>query len=127
MYREVVAGIAGFAFFNLASILLFVLSGYDPHAEVARSFQVASIVAGVVFGVISGLIIAMISPINSLRPAMVVALLVAVFAILSLLTSGSGEGWSQLAAIVLMAPAIVAGTRLRRRRIQNSVQMEEPL
>jgi hypothetical protein len=127
MYREVLAGLAGFIFFNVASVLLFVLSGYDPHAAVSRRFQVGSIVAGVAFGFIAGIIVAWISPLSSLRPALIVALTVIVFAIMSLLTSGSGEGWSQIAAILLMAPAIVAGAQWRSRRKPSAVPMEKPI
>ena len=114
--REVVAGIAGFLTFNVASALLFTLSGYDPYSAVSTSFRVVSIVAGVLFALGAGYLTALLSPASPVRPAVMVALLIGVIAVMSMLVSGSGEAWSQLAALLLMAPAVVAGARIRAKR-----------
>jgi hypothetical protein len=126
VWREVPAGIVGFVVFTGACVMLFYFSGYDPHAGVSRSFQVISIVCGVIFALASGYITAMISPASPMRPAIIVALLISVSAILSMLTSGSAEMWSQLATVLLMAPSVVIGARLRRdHSVRNSVTGEK--
>lgn len=119
--REVVAGMVGFAIFVASSTLLFVLSGYDPHRAVSHTFQVVSVVCGILFALFSGYVTASISPASPLRPAFMVALLVAVGAILSMLASGSAEMWSQLASLFLMAPSVVIGARVRRERARVDV------
>lgn len=125
MMREVLAGIAGFLLFNTASILLFVVTGYDPHTAVTTSFRIVSIAAGCLFALVAGYVTALISPASPVRPAIMVALLIAVIAVMSMLVSRSAEAWSQLAAILLMSPAVIAGARLSRRRIQDSVTAEQ--
>ena len=114
--REVTAGLAGFLLFMAASVVLFHISGYDPYAEVSRNFQVTSIAYGVVFALISGYVTALLSPLSRVRPALMVALLIAVVAILSMLASDAVEAWSQMAALILMAPAVVFGSILRHRQ-----------
>jgi peptidoglycan/LPS O-acetylase OafA/YrhL len=114
--REVLAGIAGYAIFVVCSVLLFMLGGYDPHREVSLQFQVTSICAGIVFALFAGYVTAALSPASPTRPVIVVSFLIGIVAILSLLTSGSAESWSQLAALLLMAPAVIVGGMLRRRQ-----------
>lgn len=114
--REILAGIVGFALFVASSTLLFVVAGYDPHAAVSPTFKFISVACGVVFALFSGYVIAAISPSSPMRPAYMVALLIAVAAILSIITSGSAEMWSQLASLFLMVPSVVVGARLRRDR-----------
>ncbi|MEO5509067.1 MAG: hypothetical protein ABIS27_00450 [Longimicrobiales bacterium] len=115
--REVMAGIVGIVIFVTCSALLFKLGGYDPHRAVSLQFQVTSIAAGVVFALFSGYVTASLSPSSPMRPAAIVALFIAVMAILSMLTSGSAEAWSQLAALFMMAPAVLMGARMRARRV----------
>lgn len=123
--RAVVAGVAGYGLFLVCSVLLFWLSGYDPHSAVSRPFQIFSIVSGIVFAFVSGYITAGISPEAPMLPAMMVALLIAVTSILSMMVSGSAEMWSQLSTLLLMAPTVVVGARVRRDRAQNlRMQME---
>lgn len=114
--REVTAGLAGFILFMAASAILFHIAGYDPYSEVSRSFQITSIAYGVVFALISGYVTALLSPLSRVRPALMVALLIAVVAILSMLATDAVEAWSQLAALILMAPAVVFGSILRHRQ-----------
>ena len=113
--REVIAGVVGFLIFMCASAVLFYAAGYDPYEPVARSFQVMSVAYGVVFALISGYVAAVISPASNGRPVLMVALLIAVLAIVSLLTGEGVEAWSQISALILMAPAVVVGGRLRNR------------
>ena len=99
-----------------ASAVLFYAAGYDPYAGASRTFQITSIAYGVVFALISGYVTALLSPLSRVRPALMVALLISVVAILSLLATDGIEAWSQLSALILMAPAVVFGSILRHRQ-----------
>jgi hypothetical protein len=115
MVREVMAGAAGYIIFVVASTLLFVLSGFDPHASPSLTFEVVSVIAGIIFALAAGCITAALSPASPARPVIFVALLIEIVAILSLLMTSGGE-WSKLAAMFLMAPAVIVGGRLWRQR-----------
>jgi hypothetical protein len=124
MLREVMAGATGFVIFVASSALLFAVSGYDPYREVSMTFQLISIAAGVVFALFAGYVTAALSPASPVRPVVLVALLIAVLAIGSLLATGSGEAWSQLAALLLMAPAVLLGGRRRIRQMRDATMLE---
>lgn len=123
--REIVGGIVGFALFVVLSTLLFYLTGYNPHAAVSRSFEVISIIAGIMFAFAAGYCAAWISPAAPIRPALMIALLIAVSSIISMLTSFSAEAWSQLAALFLMAPAVVAGAHTRRNSARHRIHITD--
>lgn len=118
--REVLAGIAGFIAFIALSVLLFALSGYDPHSPVSLRFEIFSVMCGILFAFVAGYLVAVISPAVPVRPAIMVALFIAASAIFSMLTSFSAEWWSQLAALFLMSPAVVVGARARARRTRKT-------
>lgn len=118
--REVVAGVAGFVTFFGLSVLLFAVSGYDPHRAVSLRFGVLSVACGMLFAFVAGYLVAIISPAVPIRPAVMVALFIAASAIFSMLTSFSGEWWSQLAALFLMTPMVLIGARVRARRGPNT-------
>ena len=115
--REVLAGAVGYVIFIGSAVLLFQLSGYDPFALPTRSFQLFSILYGIGFAFIAGYLTAMLSPASPIRPAIFVSLLIAIGALLSLLMQSHGERWSQLAALLLMAPMVLVGARARHRRL----------
>ena len=123
--REVTAGVVGFLLFMAASVVFFYAAGYDPYAGAARSFQITSIAYGVVFALISGYVTALLSPLSRVRPALMVALLISVFAIMSLLATDGVEAWSQLSALILMAPAVVFGSILRHRQTGTRSERNE--
>lgn len=82
------------------------------------AFKIGSIVWGSVFALIAGFLTAHIAGRRPSTHAAIVALLIAAGAVVSLLLRpGDGARWSQLAALLLMAPAAWIGGALARRDV----------
>jgi hypothetical protein len=116
MLRSAGAVVAGYFVFAASAALLFQLSGQAPHSPAPLTFKVASIVWGVVFALIGGWVAARISVRNPVAHGAAVAALIALGATISLIASGAGETWSQISALVVMAPSAWLGGVLAARR-----------
>jgi hypothetical protein len=113
--RSVLAVLAGYLTFAVTGGLLFAVTGVDPHASPTALFAVGTIVYGMVFAALGGWAAAAVSRDASDRHACFVAAIIAGLAIVSLAVQyPHGSVWSQLAAILLMAPSAVIGSVLRR-------------
>src|SRR5262245_19905366 len=109
MIRSIGAVAAGYFVFAVAAVMLFQLSGRDPHANAPLAFKVATTVWGVVFALVGGWLAAHVSV---RRPALhggLVAAVIAAGAIASLLADRAGETWSQIVALVVMSPSAWIG------------------
>ncbi len=105
---RVVSGvILGYLVFGLSAFALFRITHHDPHAPASISFEVCAIVYGILFAILAGYIASFIGGRLDMLAARVVAIVLAVVAIASMIASGIA--WSQLAAVVLMAPAVLIG------------------
>ena len=103
MLRSLGAVAAGYLIFGASGLLLFQLSGRDPHQAAPLTFKIATIIWGCVFALVAGWLTARIAP---KRPATHAAILAALIApARSRLSSQPGAKWSQIAALVVMAPA----------------------
>jgi len=113
---RVVAGIlVGYVIFAASTALFFSLSGRDPHAPQSPAFMTFSIVVGVAFALTGGFIARRISRRNDNAAALGMACIVVLGALISLFASaGAGAHWSQLAALILLAPASFIGGLLAR-------------
>jgi multisubunit Na+/H+ antiporter MnhE subunit len=119
MIRSIAAVAAGYLVFAGSAALLFQLSGQPPHAPASRAFEIGTIIWGVVFALIAGWLTARIAVRHPAMHAVVLAALIALGALLSLLLSSSGSAiWTQVAALLLMAPAALAGGALARRNLE---------
>jgi uncharacterized membrane protein HdeD (DUF308 family) len=115
--RTLLAILVGYCVFGVSAVLLFQFAGVDPHAQPGFAFMIGSTVYGVVFAVAGGYTAARIAGEKELRNAGVVAGIIALLAGVSILAQpGLASHWSQLAAIVFMAPAAVLGGWLRTRQ-----------
>ena len=107
--RNIIAVVVGYAIFVISAVLLFQLSGVDPHADPSSGFMVLTIIYGMVFAFIGGLLAQLISKSHNLTINYVLAAIIAGFATFSLFKT-TGNHYSQLAAIFLFAPtSIMAG------------------
>lgn len=106
--RKTLAVIVGYAIFVASSLLLFKLSGQNPHGQTPISFQLITVIYGLVFSFLSGLVLQFIAGTNSLNLNYVLAFVIAGFAIFSLIKA-EGSHWTQLMAILIFAPASVLG------------------
>jgi hypothetical protein len=118
MLRSIGAVAAGYLVFGGSAALLFQLSGQQPHAPSTAAFKIGSIIWGCLFALIAGFLTAHVAGRKPSTHAAVVALLIAAGAVISLLLrSADGARWSQLAALVLMAPCAWLGGALARRDV----------
>ncbi len=105
LVRSVAAIVLGYAVFALSAVLLFKITGKDPHAPQNLAFQLFAAVYGIAFAALGGLLAARVAPSKGSLHAASVAFLIALGAIVSLAASAAGSTWSQWAALVLMAPS----------------------
>jgi len=116
MLRSIGAVVAGYFVFAVSAVLLFQLSGRDPHADVPATFKLATIVWGAVFALVGGWLAAHVAVRRPSTHAGIVAVVIAAGAVLSLLLDPSGARWSQIAAVVVMAPCAWLGGVLAARQ-----------
>ena len=117
--RIVLGVIVGYLIFAVTAFLTFRLTGHDSHGpreQISTSFIIISIVIGTVAAFIGGYVAAVIAR-NKWAPK-IVATIIALVALISFAYSNGRGMWTQLSAIVLMAPAANIGGALARRRVQ---------
>ena len=116
MLRSIGAVVAGYFVFAASAVLLFQLSGQDPHADLPFTFKLASTIWGAVFALVGGWLAAHVSVRRPATHAAIVAVVIGAGALLSLALDRSGAQWSQLSALVFMAPCAWLGGVLAARR-----------
>lgn len=108
--RSIGSVILGYLLFAVSAFLFFQLSGQRPHAPAAPAVMAASILVGIVGAFAGGYLAARLAGRKPLLHGVAVAVVLAVGAAVSLAsTLGHGAIWSQLAALLLMAPSAVLG------------------
>jgi predicted membrane metal-binding protein len=106
--RTILAVLAGYSVFVISAVLLFQLSGIDPHTDPSIGIIALTIIYGLLFSFLGGLLTQLISRTGKLTINYILACLMAGFATFSLFKA-AGNHYSQLAAIFLFAPASIAG------------------
>jgi peptidoglycan/LPS O-acetylase OafA/YrhL len=118
MARSILAVVVGYLIFALSAFAFFQISGQRPHEAAPITIMVGSIVVGMAFALIGGYVGARLARRRPLAHGIAVAAVLALGAAISLLsTLGKGAVWSQLAALVLMAPCAILGGWLRSRQV----------
>lgn len=121
LLRSVAAVAAGYLVFALSAFALFQLTGQAPHGAAPASFMAVSILSGVVFAFVGGWLAAVIAGRRPVAHGIAVAIVLALGAAVSLaMTIGHGAIWSQLAALLLMAPSAALGGWARARRTERA-------
>lgn len=116
MLRSIGAVVAGYFVFAASAVMLFQLSGRDPHADAPWTFKLATVIWGAVFALVGGWLAAHVSVRRPSTHAAAVAGVIAAGALLSIAMDPAGAGWSQAAAVVVMAPCAWLGGILAARR-----------
>lgn len=116
MLRSVGAVFAGYFVFAASAVLVFQLSGQDPHVEAPLTFKVATVVWGAVFAMVGGWLAAHVAVRRPAAHGAIVAGVIAGGALLSVAFDPAGARWSQLAAVVVMAPCAWLGGALAARQ-----------
>jgi len=121
MLRSIVAVLSGYLLFAASAVALFWLSGRDPHAPASALFQLFTTLYGMLFAGLGGFVAAVLARRSEFEHGFAVATLIAVIGAASLLgTLGHGSLWTQLAAILIMAPMAMVGARFRARQVRRS-------
>jgi hypothetical protein len=115
MLRSVGAVVAGYVVFAVSAVLVFQLTGQNPHAEAPWTFELATIVWGAVFAMVGGYLAAHVSVRRPVAHGAAVAVVIALGAAASLLADAGGARWSQVSALVVMAPCAWLGGVLAAR------------
>jgi len=118
MLRNILSVIAGYAIFVVTSLLLFKVSGKDPHADPTTLFFVLTLGYGMLFSFLSGLLTKLIANTKSLQMNYILAIIIAGFATFSFFKT-EGNHWTQLLAIFVFAPVSVLGGVYKMRRSKN--------
>jgi hypothetical protein len=124
MLRSVAAVLMGYLLFAVSAFALFRLSGHDPHAPAAASFMALSVLFGLVFSVLGGYVAALVGGAGKyeIEHSFAVATLIAAIGAASFIAESRAEsGWTQLSAILIVAPAAILGGYLRRRQLRNKM------
>ena len=112
MVRSIGAVLAGYFVFAASAVLIFQLTGREPHADAPLAFKIATTVWGAVFAMVAGFVAGHVSVRRPTAHAAAVAAVIAVGALISIVADSAGAHWSQIAAIVLMAPCAWLGGTL---------------
>jgi hypothetical protein len=115
MLRSIGAVAAGYLIFGSSGLLLFQLSGQDPHLPAPLTFKIATMIWGCVFALVAGWLTARIAPRRPATHAAILAGLIAAGAIGSMIAGPAGEKWSQISAVAIMAPCAWLGGRIAAR------------
>jgi putative membrane protein (TIGR04086 family) len=125
--RLILAVVTGYVIFAVAAALLFQFSGQDPHATPGMVFGVVSVIWGMAFAALGGYVAARASQRAGLLASVLVGCLIASGALVSLVSQhGEGAWWSQISAIVLMAPATSIGGMISRRKQRSGTSATAP-
>jgi uncharacterized membrane protein YeaQ/YmgE (transglycosylase-associated protein family) len=116
MLRLALAVLAGYVIFVVITLALFLGTGRDSHAAQSTAFMATSVVVGIVAAFAGGYLASQINTKPDITASRVLAFVIAIGATVSMISS-RGSNWSQWAAILLLAPAALAGgiVWLRRR------------
>jgi hypothetical protein len=114
--RAFLAVIAGYLTFAGSAVLFFRLSNVDPHSPAAVGFEALTIAYGLAFSMLSGFVAGRLARRTDLVCGIALALVIALGATVSIIARpGAGALWTQTAALLLFAPASLAGDWVRKR------------
>jgi hypothetical protein len=117
LLRSVGAVIVGYLLFAIPAYAYFQITGQAPHQDAPPAVMLASAAVGVAAACLGGYTAAALAGRRPSTHGVAVALVIAVGAIASLVsTLGHGAIWSQLSALILMAPSAAIGGAIRARQ-----------
>jgi hypothetical protein len=123
--RAFLAILVGYLVFGVSAVLLFQLARVDPRQQPGVDFMIGSTIYGIVFAVAAGYASARIAGKRELLHAGIVAGIIALLALISIFAQpGLPTYWSQIAAIVFIAPAAIFGGWLRARQALTKKETE---
>ena len=119
--RSILAVAVGYLVFAVSAFAFFQVSGQPPHQAAPLPIMVESIAFGMIFALLGGYIAAWLARRRPVAHGVGVAAVLAIGAAVSLLsTLDKGAVWSQVAALVVMAPCAILGSWLRLRQVAGA-------
>ena len=124
--KSALAVLVGYLVFGVSAVFLFQLSGIDSREQPGAALFIGSTLYGVAFALLAGYVAGLLAGTNETKHAVAVACIMAALAAISLIAQpGEGSHWSQISALIFMAPSAILGGALRawqgkRRRDQTS-------
>jgi hypothetical protein len=116
--RTLLAVFTGYVLFVATAVLLFNLTGEQPHAQASTGFMVGSTMYRMFFAALGGYVATVLARGVSPVPAIALCLAIAVPAGVALIAApDTGARWSQIATALFMAPMALLGGLLRLRRV----------
>jgi hypothetical protein len=116
LLRSIGGVLVGYALFAVSAFALFRVTGHDPHAPASAAFMLVTVIEGVVFATAGGYVAGWIAGRRPVAHAVAVAAVLATGAVASLVaTLGHGSVWTQVTALLCMAPSAVLGGWWRAR------------
>jgi hypothetical protein len=117
LMRTTLAVIAGYVIFAGSAVLLFHLTNIDPHSPATIGFEALTMAYGFAFAFVSGFVAGRVGRRTDLVCGIALALVIALGATISIIARpGAGALWTQAAALILFAPASLAGDWAPRRK-----------
>jgi len=121
LLRSAGAVIVGYVIFALAAFMFFQISGQAPHQAASPYVMLGSVVIGVIAAGLGGYVAAWLAGRRPLAHGISVAVVLALGATVSLLsTVGHGAIWSQLAALLFIAPSAAFGGWARAKQSRRA-------
>lgn len=108
--RTALAVLAGYALFAFSAAALYVVTGLEPGPGAPAGFLVGRVAFGIVIAGLAGILAGRIARERHRLAALSLALVIAAGAVVTLMERPDVTTlWIQVAAVLLMAPAAVAG------------------
>lgn len=118
MLRLITGVILGYLVFALSAFLLFRVTAHNPHEAASLSYMASTLVYGIFFAFVAGLLASWLAGRRDLRAAQWVAVILVAVAVISMATST--VSWSQVMAVLFMAPMVLVGGWVYRQRGRKS-------
>ncbi len=99
--------VLGFLLFELSWRGVFVVTNTDPHAAASIAFQAGAVILGMLFALLAGFLASLIGGRPHFVAAWIVGALVALSAIVAMVSKG--VAWPQVVTLLFLAPATVIG------------------
>jgi hypothetical protein len=105
------AVVAGYSIFAISAVLLFHLSGVDPHSPATLGFKALTIAYGVAFAYFGGLVAGRVAGRTDLVCGIALASVIVLGATISIIARpGAGALWTQTAALLISHPPLLPAT-----------------
>jgi len=118
--RSLLAVLVGYLVFGISAVALFQLAHVDPHQVPGVGFMIGSTLYGVFFAIAAGYTAARMGRHKEMLHSGAVAGIIALLALVSILAQpGLPSYWSQITAIVFIAPTALVGGWLRARQTRE--------